>query len=165
MPKQKRSSPRTLVDDALFAGKPRARAPHEFVLDAIASLAPTTRPMFGCLAVYVEDKIVLILRDKEDTPTDNGVWLATAVPHHASLRYELPHLRSIQLFGKSVTDWQVIPTDAADFEQSALNACALIIARDPRIGKVPRRPPISRSRGKARTTRGSAKRSAKSTNS
>jgi hypothetical protein len=163
MPKQKRSSARTVVDDTLFVGKPRARVPHEFVLDTIASLAPTTRPMFGCLAVYVEDKIVLILRDKENTPTDNGVWLATAVPHHASLRREFPQLRSIQLFGKIVTDWQVIPTDAPDFEQAALHACVLIIARDPRIGKVPKRRLISRSPGKALKTRGSAKRPANST--
>jgi hypothetical protein len=38
--------------------------PHAFVLDAITALSPKTRLMFGCLAVYVADKIVLILRDK-----------------------------------------------------------------------------------------------------
>jgi len=55
--------------------KKRKPIPHAFVLEAISKLSPYTRPMFGCLAVYVKDKIVLILRDK---PTaDNGVWLAT----------------------------------------------------------------------------------------
>lgn len=144
MPKAKRGARRPTVDDSAFLVKRRAAVPHEFVLDAIASLAPTTRPMFGCLAVYVEDKIVLILRDRHDAPRDNGVWLATAAPHHASLQREFPCMRSIQLFGRKVTHWQVIPTDAEDFERASLHACALIMARDPRIGKVPKRRRISR---------------------
>ena len=44
--------------------------------------------MFGCLAVYIEDKIVLILRDKREAISDNGVWLATTEEHHESLRRE-----------------------------------------------------------------------------
>ena len=46
------------LDDLLFAAKQRKAVPHEFVLEAIAALSPQTRPLFGCLAVYVEDKIV-----------------------------------------------------------------------------------------------------------
>jgi hypothetical protein len=60
------------------------------------------------------------------------------------LRREFPSMRSIQLFGKEVTGWQVLPADAADFEEAAIRACELIIARDPRIGKVPK------SRGKSK---------------
>jgi hypothetical protein len=46
-------------------------------------------------------------------------------------------MRSIQVFQTKVTGWQVLPVDAPDFEESALAACELIAARDPRIGKVP----------------------------
>jgi hypothetical protein len=125
--------------------KPRKAIPHEFVLDALAALSPRTRSMFGCLAVYAGEKIVLILRDrpdKPDTAADNGVWLATTEEHHESLRREFPNMRSIQVFGKKVSRWQVLPADAQDFEKTALRACELIAARDPRIGKVPgaRRP-------------------------
>ncbi len=111
--------------------------PHEFVLDALAAISPETRSMFGCLALYVEDKIVLILRDKAGKSPDNGVWLATTKEHHESLRGEFPNMRSIQVFGKKVTGWQVLPADAPDFEEAALRACELIVARDPRIGKIP----------------------------
>ena len=52
------------MDDSLFRVKQRKAVPYEFVLDAIAPLSPRTHPMFGCLAVYVKEKIVLILRDK-----------------------------------------------------------------------------------------------------
>jgi hypothetical protein len=120
------------LDDPLFAVKQRKAVPHEFVLEAIAALSPRTHPMFGCLAVYVEDKIVLILRDKRDKTADNGVWLATTAEHHESLRREFPNMRSIQLLGKKVTGWQVLPAAAPDFEEAALRACELIIARDPR---------------------------------
>lgn len=117
--------------------KPRKAIPHAFVLEAVAALSPVTRPMFGCLAIYVEDKIVLILRDKGDDAPDNGVWLATSKEHHESLRREFPNMRSIQVLGKNVTGWQVLPQGAPDFEEAALRACELVAARDPRIGKVP----------------------------
>ena len=123
--------------DGPLAIKPRKPLPHEFVLDALSTLSLRTRPMFGCLAIYVADKIVLILRDKSSSTADNGVWLATTEEHHASLRREFPNMRSIQVLGKKVTGWQVLPADASDFEETALRACELVIARDPRIGKVP----------------------------
>jgi hypothetical protein len=138
MPKTLRKTVRRAVSDTLFERKPRQTVPHEFVLDALTPLAPTTRSMFGCLAVYVEEKIVLILRDRKDYPADNGVWLGTTAEHHESLRREFPSMRSIQLFGQPVTHWQVLPAKAPDFEESALHACRLILARDPRIGKVPK---------------------------
>jgi hypothetical protein len=115
----------------------RQTIPHEFVLDALLSLSPMTRPMFGCLAVYVKEKIVFILRDRPDGAADNGVWLATTEEHHASLRREFPHMRSLAFVGRKVTHWQVLPADATDFEESAMRACDLVLARDPRIGKLP----------------------------
>ena len=127
----------TFPDESLFTVKRRKAVPFDFVLDAIAAVSPRTRPMFGCLAVYVDDKIVFALRDKRDTPADNGVWLATTTAHHESLLREFPSMRSIQLLGKSVTGWQVLPADASDFEQAALRACELVVRKDPRIGKVP----------------------------
>jgi hypothetical protein len=131
-----------------FALKSRRASPHEFVLDAIASLSPRTRPMFGCLAVYVGAKIVLVLRDKPEATADNGVWIATTEEHHASLRREFANMRSIEVLGKGVTGWQVLPLDAPDFEESALRACELILAGDHRIGKIPgaRRPAKARAR-------------------
>jgi len=125
------------VEDALFAVKRRKAVPHRFVLDALAALSPTTHPMFGCLAVYVADRIVLILRDRRDQTADNGVWLATTKEHHDSLRREFPNMRSIQVLGRGATGWQVLPADAPDFEEAALRACERILAGDPRIGKMP----------------------------
>ena len=123
--------------DLPLTPKTRKPVPFEFVLEAMASLSPWTRPMFGCLAVYVGEKIVLVLRDKGGENPDNGVWLATTRDHHESLRREFPNMRSIRVLGKDVTGWQVLPADAPDFEEAALRACELIAAGDGRIGKVP----------------------------
>ena len=141
------------ASDAFLRRKPRSRVPHEFVLDALGPIGPVTKPMFGCLAVYVREQIVLILRDHRDHAADNGVWLATTAEHHDSLRREFPHMRSIQLFGTPVTSWQVLPSDAGDFEESALHACELVLARDPRIGKVSGRRTVTRNTGTAKKTR------------
>jgi hypothetical protein len=122
--------------DALFAARAN-KIPFQFVLDELVDLDPRTRPMFGCTSVYVDEKIVFVLRDgKEDR--DNGVWIATTREHHASLRRELPGLRSITVFGKGETGWQVLPVDTDDFEETVLRACTLVRAGDPRVGKVPK---------------------------
>ena len=137
MPKSRRNTVFLPIEDTLFAAKKRKALPHEFVLEALAPVEPRTHHMFGCLAVYAGEKIVMILRDRETHTDDNGVWLATRKEHHASLQREFPSMRSIRLLGKKVTGWQVLPSDARDFEEAALRACELILAADPRIGKVP----------------------------
>jgi hypothetical protein len=138
--------------------KLRKPAPYEFVLDTLAPVRPFTRSMFGCVAVYVGEKIVLLLRHKSTSIEDNGVWLATTPQHHASLGREFPNMRTIKLLGKEVTGWQVLPADAEDFEQAAMHAAELILAGDPRIGKIPgerrRRPTTNRAAKKGKLRRG-----------
>jgi hypothetical protein len=142
MPKPRAKTSRrkapSLPPDDPFAIKRRKPVPHEFVLDAVAELSPTTRPMFGCTAIYIGDKIVLILREKPTHTADNGVWLATSHEHHESLRRDFPSMRSIQLLGEKITSWQVLPSDSPDFEQAATHACELVLGGDPRIGKIPK---------------------------
>jgi hypothetical protein len=76
MSKSRRQNQLPGLNESLLP-KRRKPIPHAFVLDAIASLSPYTRPMFGCLAIYVKDKIVLILRDKPTSTrtTEYGLQL------------------------------------------------------------------------------------------
>lgn len=124
-------------EEAVFAAKKSGPIPHAFVLEALASSGAVTRPLFGCLAIYVEEQIVLVLREKAPLDPDNGVWLATTKEHHAALRPEFPSMRSIEVLGQGTTGWQVLPASAPDFEEAALHACELVLAGDPRIGKIP----------------------------
>ena len=107
------------------------------MIDELDRVDPVVRPMFGCHAIYVRDKIVLILRHRKDFPSDNGVWMATAREHHHSLKLDFPSMRSISLFGKRETEWQNIPLDADDFEELVTKACKLVVKGDLRIGKIP----------------------------
>ena len=69
--------------------------PFNFVIDYLYPLQVVIKQMFGLFAVYVDDKIVLVLRQRSKSPETNGVWVATVREHHKSLRKDLPSLRPL----------------------------------------------------------------------
>ncbi len=114
---------------------PRKPIPFAFVLDELEPLGAETKPMFGCLGVYLEGRMVLVLRDRQDEPHDNGVWVAFEAPHQESLKRTFPALRPISVMG-SAKGWLNLPKESAKFEELALKLCALLAEGDTRIGKV-----------------------------
>lgn len=97
--------------------------------------------MFSGYAVYIGDKIVCMLRDSAKSPEDNGVWLVLSEitsPTDASLRRDLPSLRPIQLLGGKINHWLLIPADGPNFESESMRACELLLAHDPRLGRIPK---------------------------
>jgi hypothetical protein len=110
----------------------------DFVLEELYSIEPTVKAMFGCHAIYVRGKIVLMLRRKETYQYDNGVWIATTRDHHMSLRKDFPAMRTIRLFGGPESEWQNLPADSDDFEADVIKVCKLILKGDLRIGKIPK---------------------------
>jgi hypothetical protein len=119
--------------------KKQASIPFRFVLDELDSLNLRTNPMFGCYGVYIGEKIVLALRSRDSHTDDNGVWIATKPEHHAGLKKIIPSMRSIYVLGGgSDTNWQIIPEQADDFEESVMKICALIKKGDVRIGNIPK---------------------------
>lgn len=110
----------------------------DFVLEELYALNPIVKPMFGCHAVYIGKAIMLITRNRSTHPEDNGVWIATTQEHHKSLRKDIPSMRRISLLGTGETNWQNIPVEVEDFEESVFRACALIQKGDKRIGKIPK---------------------------
>lgn len=109
--------------------------PFEFVLEQLYSVNVEIRPMFGCFALYVHNKIVLILRKRKTSTKDNGVWLATNKEHHASLKANFPSMRSIKVLGGKESNWQNLPADSDDFEEMVTKACEMILHGDKRIGR------------------------------
>lgn len=117
----------------------RKNIPFDFVFDYLVPLEVTTKPMFGLFALYVGEKIVLILRQRTKYPEMNGVWIATNHGHHKSLKNDLPSLRSVPNYLEDTTEtgWQLLPVDSDDFEDSVIKACEFIKHNDLRIGKIP----------------------------
>jgi hypothetical protein len=128
--------------------KPKPKSvPHPFILEALAPLDPEVRPMFSGHAVYIGEKIVMMLRDHPKSPQDNGLWLVfadeadleiDAKKNPKSLRHQFPSLRPIELLHGKIKHWLLIPSDSPDFESQSLHLCDLLLARDPRIGRIPK---------------------------
>ena len=112
--------------------------PFEFVLEELFEVSPYIKPMFGAYAVYVKEKIVFILREKPEHREDNGVWLATTFEHHLELQNIFPNMRSIKIFGPGPSGWQILPSEAIDFEESVIRVCQMVLNKDPKIGKIPK---------------------------
>ncbi len=125
------------VDALLAPRRSKKKLPFDFVLEELADLAPWTRPMFTGTAVYIGEKLVFMLRDK-NRDADGGVWIATMPKYHDSLKLDLPCMRSIAILYRWGDGWQVLPAEADDFEECVLHACELVRAGDPRVGRLPK---------------------------
>ena len=121
--------------------KPKRRSPpYPFIVEALVPLEPEVRPMFSGFAVYVGEKIVLMLRDSLKQPEDNGVWLVfseAADLADPGIRKDFPSLRLINLLGGKIAHWRLIPADSTTFESEALHACELLLKHDVRFGRIP----------------------------
>ncbi len=115
------------------------KIPFDFIIENLSSKKLRIRPMFGCHAIYIGEKIYVMLRKKSSAKKDNGIWFATDVEHHATLKKILPSMRSISVLGKTgKTSWQIVPEDSDDFESEGNALCELILSNDVRVGKVPK---------------------------
>jgi hypothetical protein len=121
--------------------KPKSKsAPYPFIVEALVLLEPEIRPMFSGFAVYVGEKIVLMLRDSQKQPEDNGVWLVfseTANLADPGIRKDFPSIRLIKLLGGKIGHWRLIPADSPTFESEAQHACELLLKHDVRFGRIP----------------------------
>jgi hypothetical protein len=114
------------------------KIPFEFIMDYLYSKKVRIKPMFGCFAVYVNSKIVFILRERKEKPELNGVWVASSTQNIESLSQTLQAVdREVQLVEskKSNGTWLLIPLQNEEFETTVIKACELVSKGDERIGK------------------------------
>jgi hypothetical protein len=116
-------------------------SPFRFVLDELLPIRPTIRQMFGFTYVYLDEKLLLSLRESVKQPQYNGVWLYTEAEHIESLRREFPQLprRCFWKSRKSGSGWVILASQLEDFEEYTYRACELILTGDQRIGRVTRK--------------------------
>jgi len=88
--------------------------------------------MFGCDAAYLDGALYLVVADR-DEPW-NGVMVCTSRERHAALCEEMPSLLPHPVLGK----WLYLPQSDDAFEALASHLAALSLARDPRLGVVPK---------------------------
>jgi hypothetical protein len=112
--------------------------PFNFVLDYLYPLPIELKSMFGVTTIYLNDRILLGLREKDSSKESNGIWIATTKEYHESLKQELPSITSIPVLGDNGTGWQLLSSANDDFEEQAIKICELIKSNDSRIGKIPK---------------------------
>lgn len=109
--------------------------PFDFILDLLYPLPVRTKKMFGNVAIYVGERIVLATRQKSENSVDNGIWIGTKVEHHDMLFSMFPSLRKLETY--KIKAWLLLPEDADDFEESANKIADLIKQQSPLIGNIP----------------------------
>ena len=95
--------------------------------------------MFGFTYVYLDDKLLLSLRNSVKQRRFNGVWLYTLSEHIESLRREFPALPKRSFWRSGKNGWIILASTLDDFEEYTYKACELILQGDQRLGRVTRR--------------------------
>lgn len=103
-----------------------------------------TKSMFGGLAAYVHDKMVMVLMEKKDHREYrgktcafdlwNGILLPTRREHHESLQAQFKNIIQHPVLGK----WLYLHMGDPDFENTAEELSTGIFKNDSRFGIYPR---------------------------
>ena len=111
-------------------------APYSFVFDYLPDNI-VVKPMFGMHYIYLNKRIVLILRNVSKNYDLNGIWVPSSKQHHQSLEIEVPALTDFILDNgeKHDSSWRFLKEDHDAFEEAAIRICELISHGDKRIGK------------------------------
>jgi hypothetical protein len=106
--------------------------PLQWVLDSVEG-EPSffQRPMFGCQAVYLFGRLVLVLAAKEEPW--NGLLVCTSREFHSMLVGEYPSLKPHPVLGK----WLYLSQTHDNFEETVQELVLRIVKNDPRIGVEP----------------------------
>jgi len=116
----------------------KKQVPFPFVLEELVSLRPTIKPVFGFTYVYLDEKLLVALRDSVKQSGSNGIWVFTTTEHLDSLGKEFPQLPRRQLWRSGKNAWVILASRLEDFEEYAFKVCELILKGDQRIGRVTR---------------------------
>jgi len=111
-------------------------APYDFVFDYLPRNV-IVKPRFGMHYIYLDRKIMIILRKAAKNTGLNGIWVATSKEHHRSLVDDIPAMMDFILDNGETHDsgWRLLKEGGDDFETAAIRICELISHGDKRIGK------------------------------
>ena len=107
--------------------------PLEWLIEPLETQSTYIRKkMFGCEAVYLNGKLMLVLAVSEEPW--NGMLVATSHEHHPAMQADWSQLTSHPVLGK----WLYISQNDAVFESTATSIVKSILKSNPRIGVEPK---------------------------
>lgn len=111
------------------------KVPYDFVLRYLYPVRPQIKKMLGCYGLFANKKLLLLLRDRENHPEFNGVFVATQPEFFDKLQNEI-HVSQMYIDLDGVPhSWIFLSEDLPDFDDKVKKACELIKGGDERIGK------------------------------
>ena len=111
------------------------KVPFDFVLRYLYPVRPRVRKMMGCYALIQNNKILLLLRERDNHPEYNGVFVATQPQYYDQLQNEIHASNMDANLDGAPHTYLFISEDLSDFDEKVRKACDLIKAGDERIGK------------------------------
>ena len=111
------------------------KIPFDFVINYLYPLRPTIKKMLGCYALINNNKLLLLLRDRDNEPEFNGVFIATQPEFYEALQVEIHRSNMEFNLDGMPHSWIFISEDLDDFEKKVEKACTMIKLGDERIGK------------------------------
>ncbi len=109
--------------------------PYSFILSFFFPVRPVIKKMLGCYGLFVNKKLVVLLRERDNQPEFNGVFIATQPEYFDELSNELHSSNmDFDIDGAEYT-WIFISEDLEDFKDKVKRAAELIKNGDQRIGK------------------------------
>jgi hypothetical protein len=91
--------------------------------------------MLGCYGLFLHDKLMMLLRERENNPEFNGVFVATQPEFFDDLSNELHYSNMEFDIDGAPHTWIFISDDINDFQQKVKQAVDMIKNGDKRIGK------------------------------
>lgn len=111
------------------------KLPYDFILQYLHPVRPKVKKMLGCYGLFAHNKLLMLLRDLDNNPEFNGVFVATQPGYFDSLQTALHSSKmDIDIDGAAHT-WIFISEDLPGFDEKVKQACEMIKAGDERIGK------------------------------
>jgi hypothetical protein len=111
------------------------KLPYDFVIRFLYPVRPKIKKMLGCYALLQEKIILMLLRERENQPEFNGVFIATQPEYFEQLQAEIHQTNMDFDIDGAAHTWIFISEDLDDFDEKVKKACEMIKAGDRRIGK------------------------------
>lgn len=109
--------------------------PYDFILKTLYPVRPRIKKMLGCYALITGEKILMMLREREQQPEFNGVFIATYPEFYEALQKEIHTSRMEFDLDGMENSWIFLSEDLTDFKEKVMKSCEMIKAGDERIGK------------------------------
>ena len=111
------------------------KVPYDFVLRHLYPVRPKIKKMLGCYALIDNHKILFLLRERDNQPEFNGVFVATQPEYYDQLEQEI-HASSMEFNIDGLHhSYLFLSEDLDDFDEKIKKVCDMIKAGDERIGK------------------------------